>query len=112
MRLEATIPETRGAAIVKLADELGLTKSQLIDEALTLFMTAVMEVRRGRRLMTMEQGGTQPACEIITPSLSMMEWALQPTPIALSTTAVEKIADLAKTAPKAGARLRAAAKRR
>jgi hypothetical protein len=112
MRLEATVPEIRGAAVVKLANELGLTKSQLIDEALTLFMTAVMEVRRGRRLMTMEHGASQPACEIVTPSLSMMEWALQPAQVSLSTTAVEKIAGLAKTAPKAGARLRAAAKRR
>src|SRR3990167_291172 len=76
MRLEATIPESRGAAILKLADELGLTKSQLIDEALTLFLAAVMEVRRGRRLMTMEQGASQPACEIVTPTLSAMEWAM------------------------------------
>jgi hypothetical protein len=112
MRLEATIPDGRGAAVVKLAEELGLTKSQLIDEALTLFMTAVMEVRRGRRLMTMEQGGSQPACEIVTPSLSMMEWALLPTQVTLPTTAVEKIAALAQAPAKAGARLRAAAKRR
>ncbi len=105
-------PDGEGAAVVKPADELGLTKSQLIDEALTLYMTAVMEVRRGRRLITMEQGASQPACEIVTPSLSMMEWALQPTQLSLSTNAVETIADLAKTAPKAGARLRAGAKRR
>ncbi|OGQ24144.1 MAG: hypothetical protein A2138_01000 [Deltaproteobacteria bacterium RBG_16_71_12] len=111
MRLEATIPESRGAAILKLADELGLTKSQLIDEALTLFLAAVMEVRRGRRLMTMEQGASQPACEIVTPTLSAMEWAMQPEKLALSGPAIEKIAGLTKSPAKASARLRAAAKR-
>ena len=60
MRLEATVPETRGAAVVKLAEELGLSKSQLIDEALTLFLTAVREARLGRRLMTMAHGAAQP----------------------------------------------------
>ena len=111
MRLEATVPESRGAAVLKLADELGLTKSQLIDEALTLFLTAVMEVRRGRRLMTMAHGASQPACEIVTPTLSAMEWAMQPEKLALSAEGLEKMAELTKSPPKASARLRAAAKR-
>jgi len=34
MRMEATIPDARGATAVELADELGLSRSQLIDEAL------------------------------------------------------------------------------
>jgi hypothetical protein len=42
----------------------------------------------------------------------MMEWALQPSQVMLPTTAVEKVAALAQTPAKAGARLRAAAKRR
>ena len=111
MRLEATVPESRGAAVLKLAEELGLTKSQLIDEALTLFLAAVMEVRRGRRLMTMAQGASQPACEIVTPTLSAMEWAMQPAKLALPSGAVEKLAGLTTSPPKASARLRAAAKR-
>jgi len=32
MRLEATVPDNRGSAFVQLADELGLSRSQLIDE--------------------------------------------------------------------------------
>jgi hypothetical protein len=43
MRLEATIPESRGTAVVKLAEELGLSRSQIVDEALSLFMKAVLE---------------------------------------------------------------------
>jgi hypothetical protein len=52
MRLEATIPDSRANAVVKLADELA-ERSQIIDEALALFLKAVVEVRRGRRLVTM-----------------------------------------------------------
>jgi hypothetical protein len=52
-----------------------------------------------------DQGTSQPACETVTPSLSMIE-------VTLPTAAVEKVAALAKTPAKAGARLRAAAKRR
>jgi hypothetical protein len=47
MRLEATIPDSRGTAVQKLADELGLSCSQIIDEALSLIVKAMLEVRRG-----------------------------------------------------------------
>ncbi len=36
MRLEATILESRGAAVVKLAGELGLSRSQVVGEAVAL----------------------------------------------------------------------------
>ena len=36
MRFEATVPDSRGNAVVQLADELGLSRSQLVDEALAL----------------------------------------------------------------------------
>lgn len=32
MRLEATLPDSRGAAALELAEELGLTRSQLVDD--------------------------------------------------------------------------------
>ena len=72
MRLEATVPDGRGEAAGKLADELGLSRSQLIDEALSLFLKAVVEVRRGRRLVTMDPSSSSPACELVTPTLSAM----------------------------------------
>ena len=61
MRLEATVPDSRGTAIVELAEELGLSRSQLIDEALALFLKAVVEVRRGNRLVTMDPRSSQTA---------------------------------------------------
>ena len=111
MRLEATVPENRGSAVVQLADELGLTKSQLIDEALTLFLKAVIEIRRGRRLVTLDPSTSQPACELATPTLSALEWAMQPEKISLPADALAKLHALAEAAPRPSARLRGAAKR-
>ena len=111
MRLEATVPDNRGSAVVQLADELGLSRSQLIDEALALFLKAVLEVRRGRRLVTMDPRSSQPACEIATPTLAALEWALTPEKIELSADALAKMHELVDAAPKPSSRLRAAAKR-
>ena len=112
MRLEATVQENRGTAVVQLADELGLTRSQLIDEALTLFLKAVLEVKRGRRLVTLDPHTSQPACELATPTLSALEWALRPEKISLPSEALAKMQALTEAAPKPGQRLRAAAKRK
>ena len=38
VRIEATVPDSRGTALAERASELGLTKSQIIDEALALFL--------------------------------------------------------------------------
>lgn len=111
MRFEATVPDARGAAAVQLAEELGLSRSQLIDEALALFLKAVLEVRRGRRLVTLDPGSSQPACELATPSLSALEWALKPEKLELSPGAVARMRELVEAAPQPGPRLRAAAKR-
>jgi hypothetical protein len=111
MRLEATVPDNRGTAVVKLADELGLSRSQLIDEALALFLKAVLEVRRGRRLVTLDPRSSQPACEIATPTLAALEWAMQPEAIELPPEALAKMHELANAAPQPSSRLRAAAKR-
>lgn len=112
MRLEATVPDTRGSAIVQLADELGLSRSQIVDEALTLFLKAVLEVRRGRRLVTLDPTSSQPACEIATPTLAALEWAQRPVKLELPAEALAKMKALAEAAPQPSPRLRAAAKRR
>jgi len=111
MRLEATVPDSRGTAVDKLADELGLSRSQLIDEALSLFLKAVIEVRRGRRLVTLDMRSSQPACEIATPTLSALEWALSDQELDLPINALAKMRDLVEAAPEPSPRLRAAAKR-
>lgn len=111
MRLEATVPDSRGSAVLQLAEELGLSRSQLIDEALALFLKAVVEVRRGRRLVTLDPSSSAPACELATPTLAALEWALQPVALPFAAESIEKMQALTKAPRAPGARLRAAAKR-
>lgn len=98
MRIEATLPDGRASAILELADELGLTRSQLVDEALSLFMKVVLEVKRGRRVMTVDPAHQEPGCELATPTITALEWASSP-PLKLSPAAVEKMAQLIENPP-------------
>jgi hypothetical protein len=111
MRFEATIPDSRGAAVLELVDQLGLSRSQLMDEALSLFLKAVLEVRRGRRLVTLDPRSSQPACDLATPTLAALEWAVKPEKLELAPQALVKMHGLVDAAPKPSPRLRAAAKR-
>jgi hypothetical protein len=55
-------PLITAVEVQKLADELRLSRrSKIIDEALALFVKAVVEVRLGRRLVTMASRSTEPA---------------------------------------------------
>jgi hypothetical protein len=111
MRLEATVPESRGTAIAQLAQEMGLSRSQIVDEALALFFKAVLEIRRGRRLVMLDPQSAQPACEFATPTLLALEWALNPMSLALPETAVAKLKELASAEKEPSPQLREAVKR-
>ncbi len=111
MRVEATIPDSRGNAVTELAEELGLSRSQIVDEALALFLKAVIEIRRGRRLVTIEPGAAGPACEIATPTLSALEWAANPSKLEMPASAVAKIQELVESPPRPNRRLRRAMRR-
>lgn len=111
MRLEATIPDIRAAAVLELADQLGISRSQLIDEALSLFLKAVLELRQGRRLVTQDPSGGQALCELTTPTLTTLEWALASETLALPEAALAKMQQQLDAPAKPGAKLRAAAKR-
>jgi biotin operon repressor len=112
MRVEATIPDSRGSALEKLTEELGLSRSQIIDEALSLFVKAVLEVRRGRRLQTVDPQNAEAACELVTPTLAALEWALKPGKLELPKAALVKMHEMMAAPARPSARLRAAAKRR
>ena len=107
MRVEATVPDSRGAALNELADQLGLSRSQVIDEALSLFLMAVMEVRRGRRFVALGREGDERT-ELMTPTLAQLEWMFSEQPLALSQEAVERMAELIESPPLATDALRAA----
>lgn len=110
MRVEATLPDSRGQALDQLADDLGLSRSQVVDEAIGLFLKAVLEARRGHRLVTL--AGDKPACELSTPTLAAMEWTARSQPLVLSDSAVERIAEMIDSPPEPGARLAKAFRRK
>lgn len=107
MRIEATVPDSRGAALAELAHDLGMTKSQIIDEALALFLKVILEARNGRRLVTVGAAG-DAACEIASPSLTQMEWMLRRAPLVISAGGLERIADLVSDPPEPTEALKAA----
>jgi len=106
MRVEATVPDARGVALADLAEDLGLSRSQIVDEALALFLNAVMEVRRGRRLVTLGASGMDTAREIVTPTLAQIEWTAHRQSVRLPEEAVQKMAALVERPPKANKALK------
>jgi hypothetical protein len=111
MQLEAIVPESRGTAVVQLAEELGLSRSQLIDEALSLFLQVVFEVRRGRRLVMVDPVTKGTVGELATPTLMALEWAANPQKLTLSPAAIAQIEELVDAPPLPSARLKEAALR-
>jgi hypothetical protein len=107
VRIEATVPDSRGAALAELASDLGLTKSQIIDEALALFLKVILEARNGRRLVTVGSGG-EAACEITTPTFTQVEWMLRRSLVTVNPKGLEGIADLISHPPKPTEALKAA----
>src|SRR5688572_17045743 len=111
MRLEATVPDSRGQAVDQLATELGLSRSQVIDEALAVFMQAVSAIRRGQRLCAVDPRDQNLDCLIVTPTLSALEWAANPEPLNISADALTKVRERLAEAPVPGTSLRSAAAR-
>lgn len=105
-RVEATISDVRGKQVSELADELGVTKSQLVDEAIGLYMTAALETKRGLRVALVEPDSQKPVREIVSPSLSQLEWAAHRERIVLSNAEFNAVAKLIITPPAPAKRLK------
>jgi len=93
-------------ALEQLARDLGISRSQVIDEALALFIKAVLEARKGRRLASFSSEGAQPLCEVVTPSLAQLEWIGHRHSLDLSRDAVEAIGEMVENPPKPNKRLK------
>lgn len=112
MRLEATLPDSRAQALERLADELGLSKSQVVDEAVAMFLQVVSAVRGGRRLVAVAPSlAAGPDCLITTPTLSALEWTSRSEPLPVSADAMERVRTLLAEPPSPSAPARAAAAR-
>ncbi len=101
MRVEASVPDFRGRQLAEVADQLGLSKSQLIDEALSVYLTALMEARRGLRMALIEPGTQKAVRELVTPALSQLEWAAHREAVLLSKDEFDRVVALLDNPPAA-----------
>ena len=105
-RVEATISEVLEKQVSELASELGVTKSQVVDEALGLYMIAALETKRGLRVALVEPDSQKPVREIVSPSLSQLEWAAHRERIVLTNAEFDAVAKLVTSPPAATKPLR------
>lgn len=99
MRIEATIPDPLAEVIQDLAERLGVTRSQIVDEALGLFLKAATEARKGHKLAIIDSGTQKPVCEMVIPSLAQLEWTRHVERITVSAADMRKVAASLKRPP-------------
>jgi hypothetical protein len=112
MRIEATIADPRAEQLSQLADQLHVSKSQLIEEALAVFLKAVLEAKLGRRLAFIDPTSRQAVCEVASPSLTQLEWTAHQASIQVTSEAMEQVARLVTKPPAPTAKLKRAMARR
>jgi Protein of unknown function (DUF1778) len=110
-RLEATVPEARMEQVSHLEEELGLSKSQIVDEALSLFFKTVMELKQGWRIAFLD-ANSQRVREFTSPALTQVEWATQRERIVLTDADFERTQKLLENPPGPNPALKAAVARR
>jgi len=110
-RIEATIPEPRFEQVKHLEKELGMTKSQIVEEAIALFFKAVLEVRRGHRVGFAGED-EKLIREFTSPALSQVEWATHRETVRLSNRGFDRMQELVSKPPPPTPALRAATARR
>ncbi len=112
MRVEATLPEPRGLQLAELADELNVTKSDLVQEAISLLMTALSGARRGQRVAMIDAASREVVTEVVTPLLAQIEWSAGREKITLSEREAAKVDEPLSNPPQATPALRKAMARR
>ncbi|MGB8931818.1 MAG: hypothetical protein WCC48_11280 [Anaeromyxobacteraceae bacterium] len=112
MRIETTLPDPRAAQLAELAEELNVSKSALIDEALALLFTGLIEARKGHRLAIIDAETQRVISQVATPSLSQLEWTNHVESIELTPAALARIAELNENPPPPTPALRNAMARR
>ncbi len=110
-RIEATIPEPRLEQVKHLEKELGLTKSQIVEEAIALFFKAVLEVKRGLRVGFVAEE-EKLVREFTSPALSQVEWAAHQEAITLSNRGFDRMLELVSKPRRPAPALKTALSRR
>ena len=108
MRLEATIADTRGRQLDDVIEELKVSRSQIVDEAISIFLKAFMETKRGHRLAIIDPETQRTIAEIASPALSQLEWATHRAKLSVSPKALKRVAATLKKPPEPTPALRRA----
>jgi hypothetical protein len=66
MRIDATLSDADGKHLARLAKELGLSRSELVSEAVSYFVRLSAEVRAGRLLLLHDPKGGAPPRELVS----------------------------------------------
>lgn len=99
IRVEATLPEPRGLQLTELATELNVTKSDLVQEAISLLMTALSGARRGQRVAMIDAASREVVTEVLTPLLTQIEWTVGREKITLSQREAARVDELLSKPP-------------
>jgi len=84
MRVEATLSDIRGQQLDEAARDFGISRSELISEAVAVFLISLSECRRGLRLALVDATQARIVRELVTPSLAQQEWHTHREKISLS----------------------------
>ncbi|KFA89088.1 DUF1778 domain-containing protein [Archangium violaceum] len=93
-------------------EELGLSKSQIVDEALSLFFKTVIELKQGWRIAFVDADAPQRVREFTSPALTQVEWATQRERIVLSNADFDRVQKMLENPPGPTPQLKAAVARR
>lgn len=111
-RIDATVTPQQQQAVEQIAIETGLSSSAVVSEAVSLYLTAYMEAKRGHRLVTLDPETQRPACALVTPTLSAMEWAGHIASVKIAPEAVQAVQAMIDDPPAPNAALREAMRKR
>lgn len=115
-RLQASLPPFSMRELTRLSEELGVDKSMVVQEALSLFSKAAQEARQGSRLAFLPPSPRGAIREFSTPLLTHMEQAahVDPEEIVLPDADFDRVASkiAAPSAPKPALRALAQKQRR
>ena len=98
-RVEATVTDSQSQAVQQIADQMGLSRSEVVGEALGLYVKIFMEAKLGHRLVTLDPKTQRPVCELVTPTLAALEWTLHQEPIEVSPEAMNEIQQIIAKPP-------------
>lgn len=91
MRLEASMNDVRGQQFEELRKELGLSKSELVEEAVAYLLDSIDHVKRGRAVAVMEDD--RKITDLNPPTFSLIRWLNHRETVTLPGSDFDRVAD-------------------